>query len=119
VHTHLVDDLSDHPISNLASSNIDVGFLVEDNATWDGRSLSVWSERVVVAHPEHHPLSNQGVIHWADLERERLLVPQRRPEPEIFKLRISKIGCSEPCRTRRHDVALAYVLWRAKSLLDS
>ena len=58
VHTHLVDGSSNDLISNLANSNIDVAFVVGDNATWDGRSLSVWSERV---------------------EHERLLLPQRGP----------------------------------------
>jgi DNA-binding transcriptional LysR family regulator len=110
VHTHLVDGSSDDLISNLANSNIDVAFVVGDNATWDGRSLSVWSERVVVALPEHHPLSNQDVIHWADLEHERLLLPQRGPGPEFFKLLIGKIGCSEPCRILRHDVTLDRLL---------
>jgi DNA-binding transcriptional LysR family regulator len=106
VHTHLVDGSSNDLISNLANSNVGVAFVVGGNATWDGRSLSVWSERVVVVLPEHHPLINQDVIHWADLEHELLLSPQRGPGPEFFKLLIGKIACSEPCRILRHDVAL-------------
>jgi hypothetical protein len=47
VQTHLVDGTSDHLISDLASSAIDVAFVMEDNPRWADKSLSVWSERVV------------------------------------------------------------------------
>ena len=50
------------------------------------------------------------MIHWADLKDERLLLPQRGPGPEFFKLLIGKIRCSEPCRILRHDVALDRLL---------
>ena len=56
VQTHLVDGSSDHLISDLASSIIDVAFVAKDYARWEDKSLSVWSERVVVALPEDHPL---------------------------------------------------------------
>jgi DNA-binding transcriptional LysR family regulator len=105
VHTHLVDGSSNDLISNLANSNIDVAFVVGDNATWDDRSLSVWSERVVVALPEHHPLSNQDVIHWADLEHERLLLPQRRPGRNFSSFSLAKSGA--PSR-----VAFFAMTWR-------
>jgi DNA-binding transcriptional LysR family regulator len=94
VHTHLVDGSSNDLISNLANSNIDVASVVGDHATgdhatWDGRSLSVWSERV---------------------EHERLLLPRQGPGPEFLELLVGKIGCSKSCRIRRHDVALDRLL---------
>ena len=49
VETHLVDGSSDHLISDLENCAIDIAFVVEGNLRWDGRSLPVWSERVVVA----------------------------------------------------------------------
>jgi DNA-binding transcriptional LysR family regulator len=106
VETHLVDGSSDHLISNLARSAIDVAFVAESNPRWNDRSLSVWSERVVVALPEYHALSSRDVIHWDDLRQESLLLPQRGPGPEFLKLLVSEVGCSDPCRLLRHDVAL-------------
>jgi len=38
VQTYLVDGSSDHLISNLASSAIDVAFVMEDNPRWDDQS---------------------------------------------------------------------------------
>lgn len=106
VETYLVDGSSDHLISDLASSAIDVAFVAEANPRWEDKSLSVWSERVIVALPQDHPLSGRDVIHWCELRHESMLLPQRGPGPEFLKLLIGKIGCSDPCRLLRHDVAL-------------
>jgi DNA-binding transcriptional LysR family regulator len=43
-------------ISDVANSGIDVAFVAENHPGRDDKSLSVWSERVVVALPEDHPL---------------------------------------------------------------
>lgn len=110
VQTYLVDGSSDHLISNLASSAIDVAFVMEDNPRWDDQSLPVWSERVVVAVPEAHPLSSRDAVHWSELRHEPLLLPQRGPGPELLKLLVSKVGCSEPCRLVRQDVGLDRLL---------
>jgi DNA-binding transcriptional LysR family regulator len=56
VETRLIDGSSDHLISDLTNSAIDVAFVAENNPRWNDRSLSVWSERVVIALPEKHPL---------------------------------------------------------------
>lgn len=106
VETQLIDGSSDHLISDLARSAIDIAFVAECDPKWSGRSLSVWSERVVVAIPEDHPLNSLDVIYWSDLKRELLLLPRRGPGPEFLKLLVSKVGCSDPCRLLRHDVAL-------------
>jgi DNA-binding transcriptional LysR family regulator len=85
VETHLVDGSSDHLISDVASSAIDVAFMAENYPGRDDRSLSVWSERVVVALPEDHPLTSRDIVHWSELRHEALLLPQRGPGPEFLK----------------------------------
>ena len=65
VETHLVDGSSDHLISDLASSAIDVAFVAEDNPRWNDKSLSVWSERIAVALPEGHVLTSRDIVHWS------------------------------------------------------
>jgi DNA-binding transcriptional LysR family regulator len=110
VQTHLVDGSSDHLISDLTSSAIDVAFVVEDNPRWDDKSLSVWSERVVVVLPEDHPLTSRDIVHWSELRHEPLLLPQRGPGPEFLKLLVSRVGCSEPCRLLRQYVGLDRLL---------
>lgn len=106
VETHLVDGSSDHLISDLESCAIDIAFAVEGNPRWDGRSLPVWSERIVVALAEDHPLGNRDVVHWSDLKQESVLLPQRGPGPEFHQLLMNKLGRPDLCRLVRHDVAL-------------
>jgi DNA-binding transcriptional LysR family regulator len=113
VHTELVDGSSDHLISDLASSVIDVAFVTQDNPGWDDKSLSVWSERVVVALPEDHPLASRDRVQWSELRHEPMLLPQRGPGPEFLKLLVSKVGYPDPCRLLRHDVGLDRLLTMA------
>jgi DNA-binding transcriptional LysR family regulator len=110
VEAHLVDGSSDHLISDLASAAVDVAFVAEGNPRWDGKSLAVWSERIVVALPEGHTLSGQDTIHWSDLKRESLLFPHRGPGPEFLQLLTGKMRGSESCRVLRHDVSLDRLL---------
>lgn len=110
VETHLVDGSSDHLISDLLCSALDVAFVAEGNARWNGKALSVWSERVVIALPEGHQLSARQAIHWHDLKQEVLLLPQRGPGPEFGKLLMAKLGCTHSCRIMYHDVSLDRLL---------
>lgn len=110
VDTHLVDGSSDHLISDLASSTIDVAIVAEPNPRWSDSSLLVWSERVVAALPENHPLTGHDVVHWGELRREPLLSSQRGPGPEFLKLLISRMGGSDPCPLLRHNVGLDRLL---------
>lgn len=102
----LVDGSSDHLISDLANASIDVAFVVQGNRRWNGKSLPVWSERVVVALPENHDLTRRDGILWTDLKGEALLLPQRGPGAEFLLLLTNKLGCSDPCRILQHDVSL-------------
>ncbi|MET4349265.1 LysR family transcriptional regulator [Bradyrhizobium sp. RT9a] len=106
VDRQLVDGGSDHLISDLASSAVDVALVAAPNQKWRDRSLLLWSERVVAALPANHPLTGRDVVHWGELRHESLLMSRRGPGPEFLELLISKLGSSDPCLLLRHDVVL-------------
>jgi DNA-binding transcriptional LysR family regulator len=110
VRTILVDGSSDHLMSDLANSVIDVAFVADHDLRWNGKSLSVWSERVVVALPEAHALSGRDALHWHDLKSELLLLPQRGPGPEFRKLLTGKVGHSDAFDLQQHDASLDRLL---------
>jgi DNA-binding transcriptional LysR family regulator len=58
--------------------------VVEGSRQWSEKSLSVWSERVVVVLPQDHPLADRDVIYWSDLKAETFLLPQRGSGPEFL-----------------------------------
>jgi DNA-binding transcriptional LysR family regulator len=110
VDAHLIDGPTDHLISDVASGAVDIAFVAGCDPPWGDKSLSVWSERVVVALADDHPLCRQEVVGWRDLKNETLLLPQRGPGPEFFKLFVSKIGSADSSGLRRHDVGLDRLL---------
>ncbi|WP_271553350.1 LysR family transcriptional regulator [Bradyrhizobium sp. CCBAU 45394] len=110
VNTQLVDGPKDHLISDLVGPAIDVAFVAEPNPTWKGRSLLLWSERVVVALPKSHPLAARGVVHWSELREQTLLLTRYGPAPELLKLLINKLGSSDSCRLFHHDVVYDQLL---------
>ncbi|MCP3472260.1 LysR family transcriptional regulator [Bradyrhizobium sp. CCGUVB1N3] len=110
VDPHLVDGTRDQLISDLVNSAIDIAFVAEPNPRWSDKTLLVWSERVVVALPEQHPLTARNLVHWGELRQETLLLSQHGPGPEFHKLLINKLGASDPCPVLRHDVSLDRLL---------
>lgn len=110
VDTHLVDGSSDHLIADLNGSAIDVAFIASNRCRWEGRVLPVWSERVVIALPEHHALGEREVVGWSDLKRETFILPEQGPGPELLQLLINRLGRQEPYRIMRHDASLDQLL---------
>lgn len=106
VITSLVEGSREQLMSYLAGSAADVAFLVEDAPEFPGKSLPVWSERVVAAIPENHPLCEREAIHWSDLECETLLLPQRGVGPEFHKMLGGRLGCASHSHLFHHDVAM-------------
>lgn len=51
-----------------------------------------WSERILVAMPEAHPLAERVRIHWTDLRGERFLLTERDPGPETRNMILGKLG---------------------------
>jgi DNA-binding transcriptional LysR family regulator len=110
VETQLVDGSSKHLISALSNSMVDLAFVVEGNGQWGGKSLAVWSERVVVALPDEHQLSSAEVLQWNDLREEVILQPKRGDGLELSRVLLNKVGSAESCHLVRHDVSLDRLL---------
>lgn len=46
-------------------------------------SMELWSEQLVVALPENHPLAEKSIIYWPELKGERFLISYNDPGPDI------------------------------------
>lgn len=110
VETHLIDGSGEHLMVDLVDTSIDIAFLLEGGLKWEDKSLSVWSERVVVALPRDHRLSASETVAWTDLKEVPLLLPQRGPGPEFLKMVFDRIGCESARRLIHHDVSLDRLL---------
>ncbi|RTE88254.1 LysR family transcriptional regulator [Bradyrhizobium sp. LVM 105] len=110
VDRQFVDGASDHLISDLTSSAVDIAVVTESYPSWSDRSLLLWSERVVAALPAEHPLTSRHLIRWGELKGEQLLISQRGPGPEFLKLLISKLGALDAFTLPRHEMAIEQLL---------
>jgi DNA-binding transcriptional LysR family regulator len=110
VKTNLMDGSSEHLISEIANSGIDIAFIINSESRWRGKSIAVWSERVVVAVPENHQLSGRDCIQWRDLRDQPLLLPYRGPGREFDRLLACNLRYGEACNVQRHDVSLDRLL---------
>jgi DNA-binding transcriptional LysR family regulator len=107
VDVRTVDGSHERLLCALAGNAVDVAIMTGQATAWDGRVLPLWSERVIVAFPEHHALGQNPRIRWADLANEKFLVPQQGPGPELEGLLTAKL---------RHAVGSQHIVHQDASL---
>lgn len=110
VRLRMIDGDQERLYSALSSQIVDVAIMTKCRQAWDGRVLPLWSERVILAVPEHHPFGGVASVRWADLVEERLLFTQRGPGIELERLFAAKLGNTAPQQWLRHDVGLDRLL---------
>jgi DNA-binding transcriptional LysR family regulator len=91
VDVRTVDGSQDRLLCALAGNAVDIAIITGHATAWDDRTLPLWTERVIVSFPQHHPLGHNSRIRWADLANEKFLVPQRGPGPELEGLLAAKL----------------------------
>ena len=107
VDVRTVDGSHEWLLCALAGNAVDVAIMTGQATAWDGRMLPLWSERVIVSFPQHHPLGQNSRIRWADLANEKFLVPQQGPGPELEGLLAAKL---------RHAVGSQQIVHQDSSL---
>src|SRR5258708_37270465 len=75
-----------------------------------GDAMSLWSERIMVAMPQGHPLAAHSRIHWQDLKGERFLLTSQDPAPEIHDILTAHVAASDKPTVLSHDVIRENVL---------
>ncbi len=81
-------------LAGLDTGDIDIAILM-GVANHDGfRCEPLWSERILAAMAESHPISAQDVVHWTDLRGERFLLPAADPGPDIRDMLLGRLSAS-------------------------
>jgi DNA-binding transcriptional LysR family regulator len=110
VDVHTVDGAHDRLLSALIGNAVDVGIMTVCRPGWDDRVLPLWSERVIIALPEHHSLGGHDVLHWPELSSERMLFSRHGPSPELERLLATKLHGSGPQHVLHQDAGLDRLL---------
>lgn len=70
-------------ITRLRANQLDVTFVVGTPDPPDCRSRPIWTEPLVTAVPDSHPLAAQEHVTWTDLAGETFLVRPGGPGPQV------------------------------------
>lgn len=89
----------------IQNGTVDIAIVTGEPTSDCNRSLVLWSERIIVALPEDHPLAANEIIYWTDLKRERFLLSERDPGSEIQDILVAKLSSpGDLPDVVRHDV---------------
>jgi DNA-binding transcriptional LysR family regulator len=110
VQIQTIDGDHERLLFGLTSQVIDVAIMTKCRQAWDGRVLPLWSERVILAVPEHHHFGGSESVRWSELVDERLLLTQQGPVLELERLLATKLGNVAAQHLLRHNVGLDRLL---------
>lgn len=82
----------DRLLAGLESQFLDIAVIGGETIYPGVATRPFWSERILVAMPDNHPMSERERIYWPDLGGERFLLTERDPGPETRSLILSKLG---------------------------
>ncbi|AEQ52788.1 LysR family transcriptional regulator [Pelagibacterium halotolerans] len=72
---------------------LDLAVLATEAGGYDDlRLLPLWSDRVVAALPEHHPLTERDHLYWTDLLGEKFLFSRHDPGPDLADMLTAKLA---------------------------
>src|SRR3990167_6593374 len=92
VEVHIVERSRAQLIDSLGTGDLDIVIIVGEARQHGGPSMSLWSERIIVALPANHPLSGNDIIHWTDLKGESFVLSRRDPGPDLRNIILRKLS---------------------------
>lgn len=92
VEISVVDESRRSLIERLNSGALDI-VIVNGQVRYGAHDiLPLWTEDVLVALPDDHPLTRQPAVTWDDLRHERILFSSRDPGPELHNALIANLS---------------------------
>jgi DNA-binding transcriptional LysR family regulator len=106
VEIEMVEKSRPRLVTALRNGVIDIAIVTGSAPLPECLTVSLWSERIMVALLEDHPLANKEFIYWTDLKAERVLLSRRDPGPELEDLIVAKLASPvDRPRILFHDVS--------------
>lgn len=84
IEVELVESSFAELLAAVLSGAIDTAIILGDAGKCEILdSIALWSDQLVVALPEDHPLTEKSIIYWPELKDERFLITHHDPGPDI------------------------------------
>jgi DNA-binding transcriptional LysR family regulator len=93
-------------VTAIRNAVVDIAIVPGATSLPETNTMSLWSERIMVAVPETHSLVVKEAIYWIDLRDEKLPLSRGDPGPELQDPLVAKLA-SQGDRPNivRHDVS--------------
>jgi DNA-binding transcriptional LysR family regulator len=99
----------------LRTGMLDILIVTGNLPSLEGKTMRLWSERVLAALPQDHALAARETLYWTDLRGETVLLSHYDPGREFEDLLVSKLVVPEDRPIiQRHDVSRGII----KSLIS-
>jgi DNA-binding transcriptional LysR family regulator len=93
-------------VTALRNGALDIAIATSELPLLGNQGMPPWSERILLALLEGHPLAGKDVVYWTDLRGETVLLSQYDPGRELEDLLMSKLVSPEDRpKIARHDVS--------------
>ncbi len=93
-------------VTALRNGALDIAIVTGAPLLPGNQGMPLWSERILLALLEGHPLAGKGAVYWTDLRGETVLLSQYDPGCELEDLLMSKLVSPEDRpKIARHDVS--------------
>lgn len=93
-------------VTALRNGALDIAIVTGELPLLGNQGIPLWSERILLALLEGHPLASKDVVYWTDLRGETVLLSQYDPGRELEDLLMSRLVSSEDRpKIARHDVS--------------
>lgn len=79
-------------LTALRNAVVDIAIVPRATSLPETNTMSLWSERIMVAVQESHTLAAKEAIYWIDLRDEKLLLGRRDPGPELQDLLVARLA---------------------------
>ncbi|WP_216839432.1 LysR family substrate-binding domain-containing protein [Caulobacter sp. S45] len=100
-------DTRESLLGALGEGALDVAIVTGDPGLQDdGPYLPLWSERILVALPEAHPMATRPIVDWPDLKGETFLLGRSDPGQDFHDILVAKLGApGDRPKVVRHDAS--------------
>ena len=93
-------------VTALRNGALDIAIVTSELPLLGNQGKPLWSERILLALLEGHPLAGKDVVIWTDLRGETVLLSQYDPGRELEDLLLSKLVSPEDRpKIAHHDVS--------------
>ncbi len=82
-------------VTALRNGALDIAIVTSELPLLADQGMPLWSERILLALLEGHPLAGREVLYWTDLRGETVLLSQYDPGRELEDLLMSKLVSPE------------------------